>query len=393
MKSSVVLVQLLVTALFAAVGGFVAVSVAGDGVDADRGGMAAAVPMMTEAQLRVGGASASSDLATTTITPVRILDTREGAAALAGSKVPWGALETRTVEAAGLGTIPEDAVGVVVNVTVLNATAPDTFLTLFPTGTTMPNASTINPQPNEVAFNAATVLLGPDGTFEIYNYTGTVDVIIDVTAYMTRSLADAVDSVEVNVGAVGEELDAVEADMDAVEEDVDTVEEEVGRLQDGRVFASPFFTAGVEADSGWAPLSGSSMHDAAYFGVFLSSDQVTDDSEVFVVVILRSNSQFVADPVEVGHILGAVCYRLATVEGGPLEDTEICTDSNTGVEYFPPSGNNSGFGQDPIYRLVSPRQKLNGLTLYLEQKHVSDGSGYDGYPASTRRFIVRLIEN
>ena len=168
------------------------VSVGGDAVDADRGGMTVAVPMMTEAQVRVGGASASSDLATTTITPVRILDTREGAAALAGSKVPWGALETRTVEAAGLGTIPEDAVGVVVNVTVLNATAPDTFLTLFPTGTTMPNASTINPQPNEVAFNAATVLLGPDGTFEIYNYSGTVDVIIDVTAYMTRTLADNV---------------------------------------------------------------------------------------------------------------------------------------------------------------------------------------------------------
>jgi len=203
MKRSVVLVQLLVTAVCAAVGGFVAVSVSGDAVDADRGGMTAAVPMMTEAQLRVGGASASSDLATTTITPVRILDTREGAAALAGSKTPWGALETRTVEAAGLGTIPADVVGVVVNVTVLNATAPDTFLTLFPTGTAMPNASTINPQPNEVAFNAATVLLGgDDGTFEIYNYSGSVDVIVDVTAYMTRTLADAVDTVEGEVDDV-----------------------------------------------------------------------------------------------------------------------------------------------------------------------------------------------
>ena len=376
MKRSVVVVQLLVTALFAAVGGFVAVSVSGDGVDADRGGMTAAVPMMTEAQLRAGGASAASDLATTTITPVRILDTREGAAALAGSKEPWGALETRTVAAAGLGTIPADAVGVVVNVTVLNATASDTFLTLFPTGTSMPNASTINPQPGEVAFNAATVLLGGDeGTFEVYNYSGTVDVIIDVTAYMTRTLADAVDTVET---------------------DVDAVEEDVGRLQDGRVFASPFFTAGVEFDSTWTPLSGSSMHDAAYFGVFLSSDQVTDDSEVFVDVILRSNSQFGADPdrqVRVGDLWGVVCYRLATVEGGPLEDTEICTDSDTGVEFFPPTGSNSGFGQDPIYRLVSPRQKLNGLTLYLEQKHVSDGVGSTLHPGSTRRFMVRVLEN
>ena len=194
MKRHVVLVQLMVTALFAAVGGFVAVSVGSDAADADPGGMTAAVPMMTEAQLRSGGASASSDLATTTITPVRILDTRPGAAAMAGTKTPWGPLETRTVQAAGLGSIPSDAVGVVVNVPVLNATAPDTFLTLYPTGAGMPNASTINPQPNQVAFNAATLLLG-NGTFEIYNYSGTVDVIIDVVAYMTRDLADQVDSV------------------------------------------------------------------------------------------------------------------------------------------------------------------------------------------------------
>jgi hypothetical protein len=194
MKRHVVLVQLLVTALFAAVGGFVAVSVGSGAVDANPGGMTAAVPMMTEAQVRSGGASVSSDLATTTITPVRIVDTRVGAASLGGTKVPWGPLETRTVQAAGLGSIPSDAVGVVVNVTVLNATAPDTFLTLYPTGTGMPNASTINPQPNQVAFNAATVLLG-NGTFEIYNYSGTVDVIIDVVAYMTRDLADRVDSV------------------------------------------------------------------------------------------------------------------------------------------------------------------------------------------------------
>jgi len=219
MKRHVVLAQLLVTALFVAVGGFVAVSVGSGAVDANPGGMTAAVPMMTEAQLRSGGASASSDLATTTITPVRILDTRPGAAAMAGTKSPWGPLEIRTVQAAGLGSIPSDAVGVVVNVTVLNATAPDTFLTLYPTGAGMPNASTINPQPNQVAFNAATVLLG-DGTFEIYNYSGTVDVIIDVVAYMTRDLADRVDTVtsaQAVLSGAGNEMKIVDANGDEVE--------------------------------------------------------------------------------------------------------------------------------------------------------------------------------
>ena len=57
MKRSVVVVQLLVTGLSAAVGGFVAVSVSDGAVDADRGGMTSAVPMMstpTALSLRLG---------------------------------------------------------------------------------------------------------------------------------------------------------------------------------------------------------------------------------------------------------------------------------------------------------------------------------------------------
>ena len=38
---------------------------------------------------------------------------------------------------------------------------------------------------------AATVLLS-NGTFDVYNYSGTIDLIIDVTAYLTRNIADDV---------------------------------------------------------------------------------------------------------------------------------------------------------------------------------------------------------
>ena len=300
MKRSVVLVQLLVTAVCAAVGGFVAVSVGSDAVDADRGGMTAAVPMMTEAQLRAGGASASSDLATTTITPVRILDTREGAAALAGSKTPWGALETRTVEAAGLGTIPADAVGVVVNVTVLNATAPDTFLTLFPTGTTMPNASTINPQPKEVAFNAATVLLGgDDGTFEIYNYSGTVDVIIDVTAYMTRTLAD----------------------------NVDDVSDDVDRLQNGEplvprqgVASNGGFTFPVDLYEDWTNYNFGDPD--SLFGADIPEGRYSDAAEIEMSVAVTNY----------GRGAGAqTCFAIHTTDDGVLEDSAFCFDGSEEV--------------------------------------------------------------
>jgi hypothetical protein len=137
------------------------------------------------------GGSPTGDLTTTAIAPIRIVDTRPGSFTYGGVKVPWGAEETRSVQAAGLSTIPSDAVGIVVNITALNATTKDTFLTVFPTGSQRPAASTLNPVPGEIAFNAATVLLS-NGTFDVYNYSGTVDLIIDVTAYLTRNIADDV---------------------------------------------------------------------------------------------------------------------------------------------------------------------------------------------------------
>jgi hypothetical protein len=137
------------------------------------------------------GGSPTGDLTTTAISPIRIVDTRPGSFTYGGVKVPWGAEETRSVQAAGLSTIPADAVGIVVNITALNASTNDTFLTVFPTGSQRPAASTLNPVPGEIAFNAATVLLS-NGTFDVYNYSGTVDLIIDVTAYLTRNIADEV---------------------------------------------------------------------------------------------------------------------------------------------------------------------------------------------------------
>lgn len=139
--------------------------------------------------------SSTGDLTTTAVAPIRIVDTRPKSFTYGGVKVPWGAQETRSVQAAGLATIPPDAVGVVVNITALNATADDTFLTVFPSGSLRPEASTLNPVPGEIAFNGATVLLN-NGAFDIYNYSGTVDVIIDVTAYLTENLARDVASLE-----------------------------------------------------------------------------------------------------------------------------------------------------------------------------------------------------
>lgn len=164
-------------------------------VDAKPGKVNQFVPILDSRDIAAQDTSASSDLATTTISPERIIDTRPNAFSLGGEKEPWGSGETRTVQAAELGSIPSDAVGVVVNITALNATGLGTFLTVFPTGSVRPEASTLNPVPGEIAFNAATVLLG-GGSFEVYNYTGEVDVIIDVTGYLTTNLRSAVDQLQ-----------------------------------------------------------------------------------------------------------------------------------------------------------------------------------------------------
>lgn len=300
-----------VVAVFAAVGGFVAVSLADGSAGADRGGMSAGVPMMSLAEVAaMANGLSSADLATTTISPVRIVDTRVGAASLGGSKVPWGPLETRTIEAAGLGPIPSDAAGVVVNVTALNATAVDTFLTLFPTGDVMPNASTLNPVPGEVAFNAATVLLGPDGTFEVYNYSGDVDVIVDVTAYLTRSLAD-----------------------------------DVGRLQTGALLPSLKSIAGVSygfTPDGFSEWSNYNFYDqSGLFGAPIEEGRFSSSAQVELRVALQSIQR---DDFE-------VCFRIFSTVDGPIEESEVCIDSS------------SSEAADGYVAAVTPRVALPAGTL------------------------------
>lgn len=120
------------------------------------------------------------------ITPCRIMDTRSGSDNVGARSTPIGANETHTITARGaIGkcTIPTDAVGLVLNVTVVNGTA-SSFLTVFPTGVARPLAANLNwvagqaPTPN-----AVTVRLAADGGVSFFNLAGTVDVAADVAGY------------------------------------------------------------------------------------------------------------------------------------------------------------------------------------------------------------------
>ena len=119
------------------------------------------------------------------LTPTRILDTRDHAGGPIGSPAqPVGAGESRAVTVTGVGGVPESGVGaVVVNVTAVNATT-NTFVTVYPSGSERPDASTFNPRPGGVIANEIIAPVGDDGQVQVYNHNGEVDVLFDVVGWL-----------------------------------------------------------------------------------------------------------------------------------------------------------------------------------------------------------------
>ncbi len=119
------------------------------------------------------------------ITPCRIIDTRPEFQ-VGPKSSPLGPAETHTVTARGSYgecMIPTEATALSMNVTAVGATLP-TFLTIWATGETMPNASSLNPHPGEPPVpNAVTTDLSAGGKFHVYNLQGTVHVLADVVGY------------------------------------------------------------------------------------------------------------------------------------------------------------------------------------------------------------------
>jgi len=84
-------------------------------------------------------------------------------------------------------TVPADATAIAMNVTSVNATA-DSFIQLYPADVVQPVDSDLNvvagqaPTPNKVD-----VKLSATGAINVFNNTGTVDVIADVAGYYTSA--------------------------------------------------------------------------------------------------------------------------------------------------------------------------------------------------------------
>lgn len=126
----------------------------------------------------LAGATATDGLRA--LTPARVLNTRDGTGAPVG---PVGARQTLTFQVAGVGGVPASGVGAVaVTITAADPSAAS-WLTVWPAGQTRPNASNVNFAAQQTVANYAIVKLSDTGELSLFNQSGSVDVLVDVSGW------------------------------------------------------------------------------------------------------------------------------------------------------------------------------------------------------------------
>ena len=116
--------------------------------------------------------------------PERLLDTRNGTGAPKRQVGPGGVVRLKVL---GVDGIPASGVtGVTLNITDAGATAAG-YVTVYPDGTTRPNASNLNFRAGQDNPNLVTVRVGADGYIDLYNAHGDVNLIADLAGYYTTT--------------------------------------------------------------------------------------------------------------------------------------------------------------------------------------------------------------
>jgi len=113
--------------------------------------------------------------------PTRLMDTRTADSPF-GDGVPLGPGQTMDIKVGGFRGVSANAGAAVLNVTITDA-SQQSLLTIFPSGTPRPTASSLNFVPGQVVPNAVTVKIGANKKVSIYNDKGSVHVVVDVNGY------------------------------------------------------------------------------------------------------------------------------------------------------------------------------------------------------------------
>ncbi|MFF7476740.1 hypothetical protein [Streptomyces sp. NPDC008092] len=98
-----------------------------------------------------------------------------------------GPASTTSFQVAGVGGVPASGVSAVsLVVKAVNATANGSYLEMRPDGTSRPApGSTVHYSSGETTSNAAIVAVAANGKVDVYNNSGTVDLVVNVSGYFT----------------------------------------------------------------------------------------------------------------------------------------------------------------------------------------------------------------
>ena len=114
----------------------------------------------------------------TPVPPRRLLDTR--------STSPIGPGQTRALTVTGSAAgVPTNAIAVAVTATATRSTAASSWLTIYPYGAARPGTSSVNMNRGQTVANSLFATVGTGGRIQIYNASGSTDVLVDITGYLS----------------------------------------------------------------------------------------------------------------------------------------------------------------------------------------------------------------
>lgn len=114
------------------------------------------------------------------VPPTRVLDSRTATGGWSSTRLTSSS--PRELSVTGIGGMPSGATAVVMNVTVTGSDVPS-FLTVYPSGGSKPNASNLNFGSGETIANLTTTRIGIGGKIQFATANGSVDVIVDILGY------------------------------------------------------------------------------------------------------------------------------------------------------------------------------------------------------------------
>lgn len=118
----------------------------------------------------------------TTMTPCRVVDTRQAPGPFGGPAIAGDTSRSFALPLSGCG-VPPTALAYSLNVTVVPA-GPLGYLTVWPTGESQPQVSTLNSPDGRVKANAAILPAGSAGAVSVF-VSDTTNVLIDINGYFS----------------------------------------------------------------------------------------------------------------------------------------------------------------------------------------------------------------